>query len=114
MKSALIMASKKQKKDSPNRIFVNESLTPKRRVVFQSLLKMKKGTATVRRVTTIDGDVYAFTPAAADQSGAVVGRNGQPKDIRHKINTIEELRKFCGDYVQKPLENFLAAWPAVR
>ena len=114
MKRALIMASKKQNKDSANRIFINESLTPKRRVVFQSLLKMKKGTATVRGVTTIDGDVYAFTPAAADQSGAVVGRNGQPKDIRHRINTIEELRKFCGDNVQKPLENFLASWPAVR
>ena len=110
MKKALISASKRQVKGSPNRIFINESLTPKRTAVLQTLLKMKKLHGVISWVTSIEGDVYAFTPP--DENSAVRA-TGAPKDKRHRINTREELQKFCAEYLQKPLEEFITTWPGL-
>ena len=116
LKKALINASKrenKQNKNNPNKIYINESLTPRRIAVLQTLLKIKKSHNIIRGVTSQDGDVCVFTPgeAEAGTSGASIG--DRRRDKRHRINTRDELRKFCADYLQKPLEDYVATWPAL-
>ena len=111
MKIALIKASKAQDRNSTNRIFINESLTPQRTAVFQTLLKIKKKHDVVRGVSTMEGDVFAYTPVgeeASSSSNAV-----RRKDKRHLINTRDALQKFCDQYIKKSLEDFIATWPGL-
>ena len=115
-KQAMINASRaknKQNKNAPNKIFINEGLTPRRRTILQSLLRMKKVNDVIRGVTTQNGVVVAFTAprqGASPPSGSTAS-SGRPRDVRHLISTREELRKFCAEFLQKPLEDFLTSWP---
>lgn len=116
VKQALVNASRlknKQDRNAQDKIYINEGITPRRRAIFQSLLKMKKTHDVIRGVTTQNGDVVAFTAprqgANAPLSSSASG--GRPRDERHRVNTLEELRNFCAAHVQKPLEDFLTSWP---
>ena len=84
-----------------NRLYINESLTPKRGKIAQVLRQMQRvqGSA-VTGSTSRDGNVYAFT-----KSSIVGGR-----DLKHLVNTHRQLVKFCEDYVNSPLNRFLDEW----
>ena len=95
LRRKIIMASKRQ--TSPT-LYCNESLTPTRMTIYNALRKMKKDHPTiVKGCTTIEGKIYAFTPPAATS----------PRDRRHYISCMGDLREFCCNYVKLPLENFL-------
>ena len=111
LKQELIMASKKQPKQNPNKVFVNESLTRQRSAVLQTLLRIKRSTDAIKGVTSVDGQVYAYTPSS-QRPGASQGESRR-KDIRHCINSREALQKFCCDFVKKPLDDFVDSWPAI-
>ena len=112
LKKELIVASKNQNKEAQNKIFINEGLTAQRSAVFRTLIKIKKSYVNnpiVKGVTSIEGDFFAFTSpqAEAAQRSDETGSGRRPRDIRHKINTREQLQKFCSEYVAKPLEEFI-------
>ena len=89
---------------------INESLTKQRSAVLQTLVKIKKNSDKVKGVTSMDGNVYVYT--ATDQPQA--SRDGsRPKDKRHMVNSRRELHKFCSEYIRKPLEDFIDAWPTM-
>ena len=89
-------------------LYINESLTPKRRTIFFTLRQMKKAHRDIiTGCTTFDGKVYAFTKQPAGTSSNLL----RPRDTRHLVNTQEALTKFCRDYIKQPLETFLATWP---
>ena len=95
LKRRTLLASKQRKNDQ---IYVNESLTPMRKTVFNALRKMKRAhPALVKGCTTVDGRVYAYTGST----------NGSQRDRRHLVNTQEELVEFCREYVKQPLDLFL-------
>ena len=97
-KREVIYASKKVKS---RKVIVHENLTPARRTIFQSLRRMKQQhPELVKGVSTYEGKIYAYTPNGSSQPNA--------RDIRHAVNDIESLSKFCTEYVKKPLELFLA------
>ena len=97
LKKDLIVASKKVKG-----LFINESLTPTRSSILFSVRKIKKNHASIiKGYTTINGNVYVFTPPEGTSSS---------RDIRHLINTREKLAEFCRAYIKKELESFLEAW----
>ena len=109
MKRNLIDASRKQPKEDRDKIYVNESLTPKRSQIRQSLLNMKKQHGDiVRGVTSFEGDVFVYTPQSAEPGASRDGR--RPKDKRHRVNNEEELRDFCREFIKKPLDLFLSTW----
>ena len=116
-KRALIDACRnynKLNRNEPNKIYVNEGLTPRRRAIMQSLLKMKKTHNVVTGVTSQDGEVIAFTAAretAANSSSTSAAGGARKRDVRHRVNTREDLRKFAAEFLQKPLEDFLTTWP---
>ena len=66
-------------------------------------------------MTSLEGDVFAYTAAedGAAAAARVAAGGERLKDIRHLVNTRESLRKFCADFLQKPLEDFLETWPGV-
>lgn len=97
LKKEIIVASKRVKD-----FYANESLTPTRRSILFSIRKIKKGHASiVKGFSTINGNVYAFTPPIGASSG---------RDVRHLINTREKLAAFCREYVKKELDTFLESW----
>ena len=101
LKRNLIHASKQQPKQSHDKIFVNESLTPQRSAILRTLIRMKRGHPIIKGVTTQDGRVVAFTETSTQQS----------RDDRHIINSRINLQKFCDQFVRKPLEEFIENWP---
>ena len=102
MKQSIIQASSKMR--CPG-LFVNESLTPTRRTIFKTLRDIKRNhPALVKGCSTFEGKVYAYTKASG--TSPTSGR-----DVRHLVNTQEQLRKFCVDHVKKPLSAFLQTWP---
>ena len=113
LKRELIYASKQQPKDAPNKIYINESLTPQRNAVLRTLLRMRKShDDVIMGVTSLEGQVYTYTPYpdAADRPPS--DKRQKQKDVRHRINTRAQLEKFCRDYLCKPLEDFVETWPA--
>ena len=83
------------------RIYVNESLTPKRKAILHALRNMKSmDNSAVTGCTSIDGSVYAFTKNPANDS----------RDRKHMVTTHQQLVDFCAEFVQQPLERFLAEW----
>ena len=83
--------------------YVNESLTPARRTIFNALRKMRKShPGIVKGVSTQDGKVFAFTkpinPMATDA-----------RDQKHWIKNQSCLVQFCRDFVKRPLDQFLIA-----
>ena len=97
LKKRIILASKKgNRKDAV--LYANESLTPQRRMIFNSLRRMKADKNTVvRGCSTVDGKIFAFTPPLPNQR----------MDQKHHISNLEALKVFCREYVKKPLDAFL-------
>ena len=95
-KSQAILVSRQRRN---SKVFVNESLTPSRRVIFNALRKMKREHQDlVKGCSTYDGNIYANTKST----------NHLQRDQRHLVNTRETLTEFCRNFVKKPLELFLA------
>ena len=68
---------------------------------MNTLLKIKKtANSPVAGCTSIDGKVVAFTKSEA----------AGPRGVKHLVNTRDQLRSFCRDFVKKPLEDFLVGW----
>ena len=102
LKRDIVVASKNQTK--PVRIFANESLPPPRRKIFNTLRFMKREhPELVKGVSSFEGRVYAYTP---NQSSAA----STSRDRRHLVNDHDALVKFCGEFVNKPIETFLDSW----
>ena len=102
IKSELISASKKQDK-SGNRIYINESLTPQRNSIYHTLRRIKKEhPGVINGCTTVDGKVIVYTKPLTSAGN---------RDMRHIVNTREQLVCFCQEYIKVPLENFLVSWP---
>ena len=97
LKHDLIYASRKQPK--PAKLFIHESLTPRRNTLLFALRQMKKSKL-INGCTSYDGRIYAYT-VPADRAN---------KDVRHLITSIDSLKIFCSKYVKQPLENFLDNW----
>ena len=96
-KKMLFQSAKSQNSASP--IYLNESLTPKRRTILYALRQMKKFHPTlVTGCTSIDGKIFAFTPTSG------------PRNLRHLVNTHSALVEFCRQHVKVPLDTFLAQW----
>ena len=110
LKKQLITASKRQNRNSPDKIFINDSLTPLRTAVFRTLQRIKRDNDVIKGVSSVEGEVYAYTAAPAEH-GARDRRTGPRKDQRHRINSQDQLRHFCDEFVKKPLEQFITSWP---
>ena len=96
MKKEIIMKSKGRNRSA--NLFVNESLTPLRRKIFNVLRTMKKNVPDiVKGCTSMDGKIFAFTPPATP--------NG--RDRKHYIEDWGALQAFCRDFVKKTLDDFL-------
>ena len=99
LKSELVSASRKQPK--PLNLFINESLTPKRKSLLLALRRMKKAHPDlVKGSTSLDGRIYAYTKPVGNSS----------RDQRHLINTHESLSAFCREFIKKPLDEYLQHW----
>ena len=97
MKKDILIASKKVKN-----LYANESLTQIRSSILFTIRKIKRGHADIiKGYTTIDGNIYVFTPSTSASSG---------HDVRHMINSKEKLTDFCRTHVKKELEIFLESW----
>ena len=104
LKRDVIKASKTQER--PARLFVNESLTPARRTIFNTLRQIKKDhPELVCGASTFEGRVYAYTKNMAPNHG------GTSRNPRHLVNNYEMLVKFCHEYVHAPITTFLSSWP---
>ena len=102
LKRDILKASKSQQR--PVRVFVNESLTPPRRKIFNVLRQVKREhPELVRGVSTYEGRVFAYTKN--DQPGSEPTR-----DRRHLVNSYDMLSEFFRDYVRKPIGSFLDSW----
>ena len=112
-KREVIKASKGQVRDAQHKLFANESLTPKRTAILQTLLKIKRSNSTVKGVTTEEGQVFAFTAPRAGSNGTPDAQ-GWVKDQRHCINSKEQLQVFCDTFLRRPLEEFIDSWPPSR
>ena len=109
LKKQLITASKGQTR-STDRIFINDSLTPQRNAVFRTLQRIRKDNNVIKGVSSFEGEVYAYT-ARPSQQGAGDGQSRTRNDLRHRINTKDQLRRFCDEFVKNPLEDFVVSWP---
>ena len=107
LKIQLIKASREQNKNAPNKVFVNESLTPQRNSVLQALIKLKKDHKVVKGVTSLQGEVYAYMEHPAAQAASSDSVGGRHRDTRHRINTKAQLEKFCREHLKKPLDEFI-------
>ena len=105
LKIQLIQASRKQSRDARDKVFINESLTPQRSAVLQTLLKLKKVHKVVKGVTSMQGEVYAYMEHPSVAGGSAAG--GAHRDTRHTINTQTQLKKFCREHLKKSLEEFI-------
>ena len=112
-KRDLIKASKGQARESQNKLFANESLTPKRTAILQTLLKIKRGNDIIKGVTSEEGQVFAFT-APPEGSSRNSSDHGRRKDRRHSINNKAELQKFCDTFLRTQLEDLVDSWPPTR
>ena len=112
-KRELIRASKGQAREAENKLFANESLTPTRTAILQTLLKIKRDNDTIKGVTSEEGQVFAFTKSQDDNSRSS-DEQGRKKDRRHSIKTKEDLQTFCDKFLRQQLEEFVDSWPPTR
>ena len=113
-KRELIKASKGQAREAQNKLFANESLTPKRTAILQTLLKIKRSNDDIKGVTSEEGQVFAFTAAPQDSNNRTTDTSVRRKDRRHSINTKAELQKFCDTILRQQLEDLVDSWPPAR
>ena len=111
LKKQLIAASKGQAKNA-DRIFINDSLTPQRTAIFRTLQRIRRDHDIIKGVSSMEGEVFAYT-AAPNVQGARDRNSRPPKDLRHRINSKDQLRTFCNEYVKKALEDFVVTWPSM-
>ena len=111
-KRDIIRASKGQPKQAPNKLFANESLTPTRTAILQSLLKIKSTNNTIKGVTSEEGQVLVFTASREEPSNPAA--DGRRRDKRHSVNTKRELQRFCNAFLRQPLEDLIDSWPPTR
>ena len=99
-----IRMTKFDNRDENSKLFISESLTPKRRTILFALRQIKRNSEVVTGCSTMDGRVYAYTknPASAVQTS--------PHDRKHLVNTHEALVEFCREFVKEPLDSFLETW----
>ena len=101
-----ILMAKRNHSDRSFTLFINESLTPRRRTILFALRQMKRAHPTlVTGCSSMDGRVYAYT-----KPDLVTDPNSRPRNIRHLVNTHEKLVEFCRHFVKKPLDSFLDSW----
>ena len=101
LKSSIITASKNQ--PTPKQLYASESLTPKRRKIFNTLRAMKRQhPELIRGFSTVDGRVFAYTK---NPTGSETAR-----DKRHLVNTYDAMVEFCREHIKKPIEAFLDSW----
>lgn len=116
-KKMVILASKNQPRQASSKIFVNESLTPQRTAVFRTLLNLKKNHQVIKGVSSMEGDVFVYTPAPAGVSRSQGGSQSQgaarARDIRHRVNNRRQLLKFCRDFLQEALEEVVNTFPVM-
>ena len=79
--------------------------------MLKTLISLKKDHKVVKGVTSLQGDIYAYIEHQAVAGGDDAG--GRHRDTRHCINTQTQLRKFCREHLQKPLEDFIDNPPGV-
>ena len=116
LKGEILTASRRQNK--PARIYANESLTPPRLKIYNTLRQMKREhPELVCGVSSYDGRVFAYTRNPVGPTSQNLSRQGaaantsRPRDRRHLVNTYDMLVDFCRDFVQKPIDTFLDSWP---
>ena len=109
LKLQLISASRSQNKEAPNKIYINESLTPQRSAVLKTLIKLKKEYKLVKGVTSMQGEVYAYMEHPAAAGGEAAG--GRHRDTRHCVNTQAQLQKFCREHIKRSLDEILNGEP---
>ena len=79
---------------------MNESLTPSRILIFNTLRSMKRAhPSLVKGCSTYDGRVYAYTKPVSSSP-----TNG--RDQRHLMSTMDGLDEFCPEYVKLSHEKF--------
>ena len=102
IKNGVYAARKNQTRQ--NRIYINESLTPTRQTIYHTLRRIKRlNPELVNGFSTYDGRVYAYTKNTSPSASST-------RDMRHLINNMEMLKKFCHDYLKKPLTTFLESF----
>ena len=103
LKEDLLKAARTVK---PDRLYINESLTPLRRTIHYVLRKArKKFPAKISGVITADGKVIVYVKPARPNL-----RN--TRDTKFSLNTREKLEKFCNEILSTPLATlFDGEWP---
>ena len=105
IKRDVVAASRRQAR--PPSVFVNESLTPIRRKIFNTLRVIKRQhPELVCGVSTFEGRVFAYTKSTSAPQSAATGS----RDVRHLVNTYDMLVSFCQNHVHKPINTFLDSW----
>lgn len=98
LKKEVLMTARRARE--PN-FFVNESLTPGRKIIFNTLRSMRRDSPDLLKgVTTYDGKVYAYTKPVSPNSN---------RDQKHYIANQSDLVSFCREHIKKPIENFLSS-----
>ena len=110
-KRELIQASKGQAREAQHKLFANESLTPQRTAIRQTLLKLKRSVNIVKGVTSNEGQVIVFTAPQGENGPQGANRR---RDQRHVINSKRDLQTFCDTFLRRPLEDFVDTWPPTR
>lgn len=83
----------------PDKLFINESLTPQRQEIATALRRAKRELPNIITGTnSIDGSVYVWTKS----SNAAATR-----DSRHRINSFHRLEDFCNRLLGKSASHFL-------
>ena len=101
VKTQLLVSSRKARITN---FYINESLSPKRSKIFYALRQIKKAHPNlVSGCTSYDGKIYVYTKPSG--TAPVSSRN-----LRHAINSKEQLNDFCVSFIKQPLENFLSNW----
>ena len=116
-KNELISANRNLKSSNANStLYINESLTPKRRSILFALRQMKRQHPTIiAGCSTYDGRVYAYTKPAPVQStspasSTSTAHSSSTRNVRHLVNCHASLTEFCRKYIKLPLDNFLDSW----
>ena len=52
----------------------------------------------------MEGEIFAYLEHPSVAGGALAG--GRHRDTRYRINTHAQLKKFCVDHLNRPLEEF--------
>ena len=100
-----ILFAKRDNADPARTLFVNESLTPKRRTIMYTLRQIKKAHPNiVTGCNTLEGRCFAYTKMPTSLP------NSRAHDRKHVINTHSALIDFCREFVKKPLDDFLSSW----